>query len=70
LVPDLGSRSTLVAAIEELVAAIEAHREPESSGRDGKAALELALACHASEQAGGTRVALPLANRELRVVSR
>jgi len=40
-----------------------------SSGRDGAAALELGLACHASHLARGP-VALPLADRALRVPNR
>jgi predicted dehydrogenase len=62
--------STMATAIRELIAAIEEQREPESSGHDGRAALEIALACHASQREGGGRVTLPLADRALRVVSR
>jgi predicted dehydrogenase len=40
-----------------------------STGRDGAAALELGLACYASHLAGGP-IALPLADRELRVPNR
>lgn len=40
-----------------------------STGRDGAAALELGLACYASHLAGGP-VALPLADRSLRVPNR
>lgn len=40
-----------------------------STGRDGAAALELGLACYASHLAGGP-VALPLADRTLRVPNR
>ncbi len=62
--------STMLAAIGELIAAIEEGREPESSGRDGRAALEITLACRASQALDGARVPLPLADRTLRVVSR
>jgi predicted dehydrogenase len=40
-----------------------------STGRDGAAALELGIACHVSHLAGG-RIALPLADRSLRVPNR
>ena len=40
-----------------------------STGRDGAAALELGLACHASQLAGGP-IRLPLADRTLRVPNR
>lgn len=40
-----------------------------STGRDGAAALELGLACHASHLAGGP-IKLPLADRALRVPNR
>jgi predicted dehydrogenase len=61
---------TLVAAIEELVACIEEGREGRSSGEDGRAALELALAVHRSHAHGGSQVALPMDDRTLTVASR
>jgi predicted dehydrogenase len=70
LAPPAGAGSTMLAAVEELIAAVETDREPESSGRDGRAALELALACHASQAQGGARVPLPLADRAFRAASR
>jgi predicted dehydrogenase len=70
LVPPADTGSTMAAAIAELIAAVEEDREPVSSGRDGRAALEIALACHASECRGGARVALPLERLGLRVASR
>jgi predicted dehydrogenase len=63
-------RGTLVAAIEELIAAIEDGRPGRSSGQDGRAALEIALAVHESHTRGGQRVELPLRNRARAVVSR
>jgi predicted dehydrogenase len=40
-----------------------------STGRDGAAALELSLACHAAHLAGGS-ISLPLQDQNLRVVNR
>jgi predicted dehydrogenase len=69
-VPGGGGRGTLVAAIEELIASIDAGRENRSSGEDGRAALEIALATYSSHARGGARVALPLPVRGLTVISR
>ena len=69
-VPGGGGRGTLVAAIEELIASIDAGRENRSSGEDGRAALEIALATYSSHARGGARVPLPLAARDLTVISR
>ena len=63
-------RGTLVAAIEELVACIEEGRDGRSSGYDGRAALELALAVYQSHAGDGARVTLPLADRAFTIVSR
>ncbi len=63
-------RGTLVAAIEELVACIKEGRDGRSSGYDGRAALELALAVYQSHAGDGARVTLPLADRAFTVVSR
>ncbi|MGQ0569762.1 MAG: Gfo/Idh/MocA family protein [Armatimonadota bacterium] len=68
---DIGhGKGTLIAAIEELVDCIEHHRETRSSGHDGRAALELALAVYHSHANGGARVRLPLEDREIAVQSR
>jgi predicted dehydrogenase len=61
---------TLVAAIEELITCVEEDREGRSSGRDGRAALELALAVYHSHAHGGMRVTLPMDDRTLTVPSR
>ncbi len=63
-------QGTLVAAIEELIACIESGRESRSSGHDGRAALEMALGTYHSHANGGARVALPMVDRDLVVVSR
>ena len=77
-VPGGGGRGTLVAAIEELTGCIEAAddaapsggRRNRSSGEDGRAALEIALAVYSSHAHDGARVALPLPDRNLTVTSR
>ena len=58
------------AAVKELIATIEENREPQSNGVDGRAALEMGLAMHASHQQGGARTTLPMQDRTLRVLSR
>lgn len=65
-----GVAGTLVAAIEELIACVEGSGEGGSSGRDGRAALELALAVYQSHELGGARVSLPMQNRTFTVLSR
>jgi predicted dehydrogenase len=63
-------KGTPVAAIEELIACIEGGRGSRSGGKDGRAALEVALAVYQSNAHGGARVALPLEDRDLLVHSR
>jgi len=58
------------AAVAELVAAIQEDRAPHCSGEDGRAALELGLAMHASAARDGARVPIPFEDKTLRVVSR
>ena len=65
-----GGGGTLVAAIEELIDCIKYDREGRSTGQDGRAALELALAVYHSHAHGGVRVTLPMDSRTLRVPSR
>lgn len=65
-----GSKGTLICALEELIACIEHDRESTSSGQDGRAALELALAVHQSHASGGARIVLPLHDRAFAVDSR
>ncbi len=64
------ARSTMIAAIEELISCLETGLAPRSKGEDGRAALEIALAVHASHARGGERVALPLDDRRLAIESR
>jgi predicted dehydrogenase len=63
-------RGTLVAAIEEMIECIEDATLSRSSGEDGRAALELALAVYASHRSGGSRIRLPMADRDMVVWSR
>jgi len=65
-----GGVGTLVAAIVELITCVEEDHEGRSSGQDGRAALELALAVYQSHAHGGMRVTLPLQDRALTVPSR
>ena len=58
------------AAVRELVVAIHEDREPRRNGADGRAAVELALAIHASAARDDARIHLPLEDHKLRVVSR
>lgn len=48
--------------VEDLIRAVETDTQPKSSVYDGRAALEMLLACFASQARGGP-VALPLADR-------
>lgn len=58
------------AALQDLIDAIEQDRQPISSGYDGRGALEIGLAFHASHRLGNCPVSLPLQDRTLKVVSR
>ena len=54
-----------VRAVLDLVQCLETGKEPNCSGEDGRAALEVALALRESHRQGGCHVALPLADRSL-----
>ena len=58
-----------LAIVEDLVACMESGQPPRCSGEDGLAALEVAIAMRESHRRDGQRVALPLADRQLRLVS-
>lgn len=58
-----------VRAVRDLVACIETGKQPECSGEDGVAALEVAIALRESHRQGGCRVALPLIDRTLGIRS-
>jgi predicted dehydrogenase len=58
-----------LAIVEDLVGCIASGESPQCSGEDGRAALEVAIAMRESHRRDGQRVQLPLADRELRLVS-
>ncbi len=58
-----------VRCVRDLIVCIETGKEPNCSGEDGRHALEIAMALRASHRRGGTRVALPLADRSLHIRS-
>lgn len=62
-------KNSMLAAVEDVLASIEDDRDGLCSGKDGKAALELALACHKSYQTG-QKVKLPMLDKKLKVISR
>jgi predicted dehydrogenase len=68
--PPRGETNPYVLAVEELVDAIEAGGRVSSTGEDARAALELALAALESGRRDGARIALPLADRKLCIVSK
>ena len=59
-----------VAHVEELIEALDHNRETISTGEDGRAALEMVLALHESEQRGNARVDFPMQSRDLQVLVR
>lgn len=68
--PQVERKNSMIAAVEDIVRTIEQDGEGMCTGRDGRGALELALAFHKSAQEGGGKIALPLKDRKLRVTSR
>ena len=63
-------QSTMVAVIRDGLDAALRGRVPRSSGADGAAALEMAIGAFVSSARESRPVALPLADRSIRVVSR
>ncbi len=59
----------LVAAIEDILRCVERGGVPLCSGQDGRAALEMVAAFHQSWRQGGSRVDLPLVNRQTPIPS-
>jgi predicted dehydrogenase len=57
---DLGAGNRAIVA--DLVHAIESDTQPRASGEDGRASIEMILACYASQVRGGP-VDLPLSER-------
>lgn len=60
-------RSPVLMVLEDLIASMEAGREPACSERHAARAMELCLALHASHRQGGSRVDFPLGDRQLSV---
>ena len=58
-----------VRVVLDLVECLETGKEPNCTGEDGRAALEVAIALRESHRRGGIRVDLPLANRGLAIRS-
>jgi predicted dehydrogenase len=58
-----------VRAIRDLIHCLETGKEPNCSGDDARAALEVAIALRESHRRGGARVDLPLADRALQILS-
>ena len=63
------SHSSNTRTVFDLITCIETGKEPNCSGDDGRHALEVAIAMRESHRRGGTRVALPLADRSLHIRS-
>jgi hypothetical protein len=55
--------------VDDLVNAIETGQHPRCSGRDGRDALEIAIAMRESHRRGGVRVDLPIEDRGLLIRS-
>lgn len=55
--------------VDDLIHAIETGEAPRCSGEDGRAALEVAIALRESHRRSGSKVALPLADRSLKILS-
>ncbi len=58
-----------VGLIHNLMACIEGDSEPNCNGEDAREALEIAIAVRESHRGGNSRVNLPLARRDLRILS-
>lgn len=58
-----------ITIVNDLIHAIETGQPPRCSGVDGRAALEIAMALRESHRQGGVKVALPLADRSLQIIS-
>ena len=58
-------RQAILGGVSELVACLRENRPSVSSGRDGRAALELICAAHESARAGGARINLPLKDSQV-----
>lgn len=66
---DPGAPSQQLRVIHDLVACLDTVKEPNCTGEDGRAALEVAIVMRESHRQGGRRIDLPLADRSLRMRS-
>lgn len=57
-----------VRAVRDIIGCIETGRQARCSGRDGRSALEVAIALRESHRRGGVEVNLPLRDRSLRIL--
>ena len=62
-------QGTGLSIIEDIASCIESGGDPQCSGTDGRAALEVAIAMRESHRAGGVKVGLPLEDRSLKILS-
>lgn len=60
-------RSSVLLALEDLIASMEAGKEPACSERHSARAMEMCLALHASHRQDGRRVSFPLEDQDLSV---
>ena len=62
-------QGTGLTIVDDLISSIEDEHDPRCSGKDGLAALEIAIALRESHRGGGVRVDLPLEDRSLKILS-
>lgn len=58
--PETAEASPILEAAREMVACLDGAQAPTSSGRDGRAALEMVMAIYESQRQGNARISLPL----------
>lgn len=68
--PRIKRKNSMIAAIEDVIRAVEQNNEGMCTGIDGRGALELALAIYKSAEEKGEKVSLPLKDKNLRIISR
>tara|TARA_B100001013_G_scaffold281039_1_gene181066 strand:- start:816 stop:1064 length:249 start_codon:yes stop_codon:yes gene_type:complete len=55
--------------VHDILDSVENGGEPKCSGRDGRTALEIAIALRESHRRGGTKIQLPIKDRKLQILS-
>jgi len=63
-------RCVIPLSVEEIVESLDTNEDTVSTGHDGRAALEMVLSFHESENRGNARVDFPLENRDTQVLVR